>query len=85
MKLKRWPEALTDLEASLASDPNSVQTHQDLAEVYKALGSSELSLRHRDRAAVLEQTPIQNQATQGTANAGPDHPNQDLQLSSQAK
>ncbi len=62
MKLKRWPEALTDLEAALAADPNSVQTHRDLAEVHKKLGSSELSSRHRNRAAVLERSAAEIRA-----------------------
>ena len=71
LKLKRWPEALTDLEASLASDPDSIQTHLDLADVYEKLGSTELSSQHRDRAAVLKQAashrPATNQRTDLTS------------------
>ena len=51
MKLKRWPEALTDLEAALTGCPDSVETHVALAEVYDQIGSAELASHHRDRAA----------------------------------
>ena len=59
MKLRRWPEALTDLEAELAGNPDRVETHLALAQVYENLGSPELTSRHRDRAkAVQKPTPL---------------------------
>ena len=53
MKLKRWSDALTDLEAELAANPTSAELHQALAEVYENLGSAELAAQHRSRAAAL--------------------------------
>ena len=53
MKMKRWSESLTDLEAELAAYPGKEKVHRALAEVYDHLGSSELASRHRDRAAAL--------------------------------
>jgi tetratricopeptide (TPR) repeat protein len=70
LKLKHWPEALTDLEASLAADPNSVQTHQDLAEVYERLGSSELSSQHRKRALALGQSAVRDRAPNDATDTG---------------
>jgi tetratricopeptide (TPR) repeat protein len=53
MKLGRWHEALTDLEAELAAHPDLRETHGALAQVYETLGSPELAAKHRARA----QTP----------------------------
>lgn len=50
MKLGRWSEALTDLEAELESNPESQALHQSLAEVYDHLGSPDMASRHRARA-----------------------------------
>ena len=65
MKLKRWPEALADLELSLAADPRSVETHLNLAEVYQKVGSSELASQHRARAAVLKQAAASSRRQNG--------------------
>ncbi len=75
MKLRRWPEALTDLEAALAGDPNSGELHVVLAQVYEKLGSPELASQHRDRATRLKQAVGQAPAAKGTpAGAGPPNP-----------
>jgi tetratricopeptide (TPR) repeat protein len=68
MKLERWPEALTDLEAALAGGPDPIETHISLAQVYDKLGMPELASQHRDRAASKQklasgQAPAALQAT----------------------
>ncbi len=50
LKLQRWRDALTDLEAELVAFPNRQGTHQALAEVYDHLGAPELAAEHRTRA-----------------------------------
>ena len=50
LKLERWQDALTDLEAELTAFPERQGTHQALAEVYDHLGSPELAAQHRARA-----------------------------------
>lgn len=53
MKMERWSEALTDLEAELAENPKSEKLHRALAEVYDHLGSAGLASQHRSRAEAL--------------------------------
>jgi len=50
MKMKKWSEALTDLEVELAANPDNEKVHQVLAEVYEHLGSAELAAQHRSLA-----------------------------------
>ncbi len=47
VKMKRWNEALTDLELVLRSEPEQTDLHQLLAEVYDRLGSNEMATEHR--------------------------------------
>jgi tetratricopeptide (TPR) repeat protein len=51
LKLERWSEALTDLEAELSASPDRADTHLALAKVYDHLGSPDLAAKHRARAA----------------------------------
>lgn len=46
-KMRRWQEAVPDLEAALADEPNSPKNHEILAEAYSQLGDKELSSLHR--------------------------------------
>jgi tetratricopeptide (TPR) repeat protein len=50
-RLQRWQDALTDLEAVLADSGRQGGLHAVLAEVYSALGDSEMAERHRTLAA----------------------------------
>lgn len=50
-QLQRWQEALSDLEAALAASSEAGELHAALAQVYAALGDSELAEQHRTRAA----------------------------------
>lgn len=47
-KMQRWRDAVPDLEAALADEPNSPKNHEILAEAYSQLGDLELSLLHRN-------------------------------------
>ena len=49
-RLQRWQEALTDLEAVLASSDEQAELHAVLAEVYTALGDTEMAERHQGLA-----------------------------------
>ena len=46
-KLKRWDDAIADLERALAVDEPARETHLALAECYEAKGLADLSRRHR--------------------------------------
>ncbi len=47
VKMKRWPEALADLEAALPAMRNDPQLHVALAEVYEQLGNAAVAAEHR--------------------------------------
>jgi tetratricopeptide (TPR) repeat protein len=49
-RLQRWQEALTDLEAVLAGNDEQAELHAVLAEVYTALGDTEMAKRHQTLA-----------------------------------
>lgn len=46
-RLERWHDAVSDLEAALASFPNRPTLHKVLADAYDALGDDEMAQRHR--------------------------------------
>jgi uncharacterized protein HemY len=46
LKLKRYQEAITDLEFALPSLKPAASTHKALAEAYQALGLSQLAQEH---------------------------------------
>jgi uncharacterized protein HemY len=52
-RMKRWQEALTDMEAALPAEGESSQLHQDLAETYSALAIPDLATQHRLRAEAI--------------------------------
>lgn len=54
IRLKRWREALTDLERALAELPNRIRIHQSLASAYEQLGDDQLAAIHRQRASHLK-------------------------------
>ncbi len=47
VKMGRWKEALTDLQAALPGYPNNTVLHQRLAEAYEHLGVPEMAAEHR--------------------------------------
>ena len=51
MKSGRWKEALADLEAALAGNPDNADLHKALAEVYDQLRLPEMAAEHRRLAA----------------------------------
>lgn len=51
-RLGRWKDALSSLEAALPALPNNPTLHADLADVYAALGSTELAAEHRQKAEI---------------------------------
>ncbi|MBI2477660.1 MAG: hypothetical protein HYV60_03135 [Planctomycetia bacterium] len=51
MRLERWPDSLTDLEAALQKFQDRANLHESLAVVYTKLGDSELAEVHRELAA----------------------------------
>jgi tetratricopeptide (TPR) repeat protein len=53
IRLKRWKEALTDLQAGLPTSPEEPAVHRDMAEVYEALGMPEMARTFRNRAEKL--------------------------------
>jgi tetratricopeptide (TPR) repeat protein len=55
LKLKRYREAVRDLEAALHALRISPGTHRALAEAYKELGLSDLATQHLERAKKLEE------------------------------
>jgi tetratricopeptide (TPR) repeat protein len=57
VRLKRWKEALTALEAALPAQPDDRELHADLAEVYTALGSPDLAARHKRLAESPAERP----------------------------
>ena len=46
-KMSRWKEALNDLEAALAGNPDDPALHLGLAEVYEHLGSADMAAEHK--------------------------------------
>lgn len=54
LRLKRWKDALVDLEAALAATPNNPNVQTDLAEAYEGLGLPELAKPHREKADALK-------------------------------
>jgi len=67
VKLKRWPEAIEDLERALNGRlPNSVPAHASLAIAYAAIGQPELADVHRQKsqtAASADRSTNQNRRT----------------------
>ena len=49
-KLKRWKEAVTDLERAVVALPGNLEIHQALALCYDGLGLPDLAAEHRRRA-----------------------------------
>jgi tetratricopeptide (TPR) repeat protein len=47
MKLKRWQDALTDLQFVLARTPDAPGLHASLADLYEQLGDTEVAAEHR--------------------------------------
>jgi tetratricopeptide (TPR) repeat protein len=47
LKMRRWKEALADLEAALDNSSGSPALHQALAEAYEKLGNAPLAAEHR--------------------------------------
>jgi tetratricopeptide (TPR) repeat protein len=47
VKMKRWREALPDLEEALAGLPQQTKLHETLAEVYDNLGVPDMAAKHR--------------------------------------
>jgi tetratricopeptide (TPR) repeat protein len=56
VKMGRWKEALTDLQAALPGYPNRPALHQRLAETYEHLGIAEMAAEHR-RLANIRTSP----------------------------
>jgi tetratricopeptide (TPR) repeat protein len=52
VKMKRWKEAIIDLEFALDGDanPDRVNIHNSLGDAYEALGDADLALAHRNAA-----------------------------------
>ena len=50
LQMKRWKEALADLEAGLLIHANDADLHRDLAAVYTALGVPDQAAEHAQRA-----------------------------------
>jgi uncharacterized protein HemY len=51
VRMKRWKDALFDLEAALPREAGVPDVHRDLASAYGALGMDDLAALHRRRAA----------------------------------
>jgi tetratricopeptide (TPR) repeat protein len=49
-KLRRWKEALPDLEAGLRAKPDDNDLHRELATTYENLGEPDMAAEHRRRA-----------------------------------
>ena len=54
VKLKRWSEAVTDLEYAANGVARSAETHSALAKAYEQLGDEKLAAAHRDLAQRLD-------------------------------
>ena len=67
VKLKRWDEAIEDLERALNGRlPNPAPTHASLAKAYAAIGQPELANVHRQKsqtAAGADRSTNQNRRT----------------------
>jgi predicted Zn-dependent protease len=57
VRLGKWNEALTDLEAALPASPKDPRLHRSLAEVYAQLGDPAMSAKHRRQAREGETAP----------------------------
>jgi hypothetical protein len=55
--MKRWKEALADLEADLPFEANNPDVHRDLAAAYTALGLPDQAAEHQRRAEQNERRP----------------------------
>lgn len=49
-RMKRWNDALADLETALKQFPNDSELHRSLAAVYRALGDETMALEHEKRS-----------------------------------
>lgn len=56
-KMKRWQEALDELEGAAPTMRGDAEYHRVIAEVYEALGLKELAKTNRDAARQAEQPP----------------------------
>lgn len=56
VKLKRWDEALDDLERALPEYQQNIQLHESLATVYENIGQTSLASKHANVAANLRKT-----------------------------
>ena len=59
-KLKRWKDALTDLEIALGELPDRPEIRLTLANVYEALDRRDVAAGHRERARALAARPEQS-------------------------
>jgi tetratricopeptide (TPR) repeat protein len=71
-KLKRWNEALPDLEAGLTAYPDGPELHQALAETYKHLDAPGMAAEHRHRAGTGQSsaTPVPPAGTKPSESSG---------------
>jgi tetratricopeptide (TPR) repeat protein len=65
LRMRRWAEAVADLEKALPSLRDDPRVHRSLAEAYERLGNTGVARHHRDEAKRLEGT-----AATGTVPAG---------------
>jgi tetratricopeptide (TPR) repeat protein len=57
VRMKKWKEALPDLEAALPASPTSARLHQALAEVYAQLGVPAMAAEHQRLARKAQGAP----------------------------
>ena len=76
MRMGRWPQAITDLEAALRKLPGRAAIHRKLSVCYAAAGDSELAALHGRRAEIAERDAAMKQVKKppSAENAPPSAP-----------
>lgn len=55
LRMKRFPEAISDLEKAVKGSVPQQRIHESLAEAYESIGQSGIATKHRERAAAIEE------------------------------